>query len=69
MSDFRDTAGVVRSKEPVQGREKLAAVLLLLADIREKHCQYNALGNIVATSTRWTWGCRSVEVATRLSAW
>jgi hypothetical protein len=51
------------------GNINLAADLLLLANFREKHWQYNALGNIVGISAHWTWGCEGVEVTIRLAAW
>jgi len=49
------------------GNINLVAGLLMLANFREKHWQYNALGNIVCASAGRTWGRDGVEVAIGLS--
>ena len=69
MSDFRTTEVVFSSFYDTDANKNWLGVLLMLADIREKHCQYNALGNIVVASARWTWGFRGVEVTTTVGAW
>lgn len=62
MSDFRGTAADTPGFGGTLAKKKWLRALLILVDIREKHCQYNALGNIVSASALWTWGFGSAEV-------